>query len=120
MVGLDETMIRHQDGHMLEPPVRLAQGFPGERIQVVPRPIVHEALRQPLTGRLLVTDCGLFPAATSHRRTRPDGSPQTIVIVCAQGEGWCTLPGGTLPVSAGEALIIPPHTPHVYGAATDN
>ena len=120
MVGLDETMIRYQDGRVSDPPDLLAQGFPGERIRVMPRPAVHEALRQPLTSRLLVTDCGLFPAAAAHRRTRPDGSPQAIVIICTEGAGWCTLPGGHLRVSPGEALIIPPGTPHVYGAATDD
>jgi AraC-like DNA-binding protein len=120
MVGLDETMIRYEDGGVPDAPVLLAQGFPGERIRVMPRPVVHEALRQPLTSRLLVTDCGLFPAAAAHRRTRPGGSPQTIVIICTEGAGWCILPGGELQVSPGEALIIPAHTPHVYGAAADN
>lgn len=113
-------MITYQDGGVTDPPTRLFHWYPGDRVRVLPRPLVHEALRQPLTNRLLVTDCGMFPVAASHRRARPDGSPQTIVIICTEGEGWCTLPGSTLRVSAGEALVIPARTPHVYGASTDN
>jgi AraC family transcriptional regulator, arabinose operon regulatory protein len=94
--------------------------LPGKRLRVLPRPTISEALSQPLTGRLLVTDCGLFPAAASHRQARADGSPQTIVIICTDGEGWCTLPGDTVRVGPGEALIIPAHTPHVYGAAAED
>lgn len=117
MVGLDETMIRYQDGAVPDPPAR---PFPGKRMRVLLRPAMHAALRRPLTSRLLVTDCGLFPVATAHRLDRPDGSPQAIVIICTEGSGWCVLPGGDLRVSPGQALVIPPHTPHRYGAARDN
>ena len=105
---------------MYDQPLRLAQGFAGERISVLPRPIVHEALAQPLTARLLVTDCGYFPAAASHQRTRPSGSLQTIVIICTDGVGWCRLGADTFRITPGEALIIPAGTPHTYGAAVEN
>jgi AraC family transcriptional regulator of arabinose operon len=94
------------------------QGFAGERISVLPRPLVRESLARPLTARLLVTDCGYFPSAADHLRSRPTGSEQAIVIVCVDGGGWCRLPSGTHRVRAGQALIIPPGVPHSYGAAT--
>ncbi|MGI8331247.1 helix-turn-helix domain-containing protein [Actinomadura scrupuli] len=94
-----------------------AQGFAGERISVLPRPLIHQALGRPLTGRLLVTDCGHFPAAAGHRRSRPSGSGQAIVIVCAEGRGWCDLPAGRRAVHPGQALVLPPGVPHTYGAA---
>jgi AraC family transcriptional regulator of arabinose operon len=96
-----------------------AEGFAGERISVLPRPLVREALARPLTSRLLVTDCGYFPTAADHRRSRPAGSDQTIVIVCADGEGWCRLPSGTFAVTAGQALVIPAGVAHEYGASAD-
>jgi hypothetical protein len=34
------------------------QGFAGERISVLARPLMREALGLPLTSRLLVTDAG--------------------------------------------------------------
>jgi hypothetical protein len=94
-------------------------GFAGERISVLARPLVREALGQPLTSRLLVTDCGYFPEAADHLRSRTEGSPQAIVIVCVEGAGWCRLPSGRSEVAAGQALVIPAGVPHAYGAAAD-
>jgi AraC family transcriptional regulator, arabinose operon regulatory protein len=94
-------------------------GFAGERISVLPRPLVRDALARPLTSRLLVTDCGYFPTAAGHLRSRPEGSEQTIVIVCADGAGWCRLPAGTFEVTAGQALVIPAGVPHEYGASAE-
>lgn len=110
-VDLDETTTDRHDGAMPR-----AQGFAGERISVLPRPLVREALALPLTSRLLVTDCGYFPAAAGHRRERPSGSPQAIVIFCVDGAGWCRLPSGRYEVRPGQALLIPPGVPHAYGA----
>ncbi|MFB9839839.1 AraC family ligand binding domain-containing protein, partial [Actinoallomurus acaciae] len=94
-------------------------GFAGERISVLARPLVREALVLPLTSRLLVTDCGYFPKAADHRRSRAEGSPQVIVIVCAEGVGWCRLPSGRFEVGPGEALVIPAGVGHEYGADPD-
>jgi AraC-like DNA-binding protein len=113
-VPLDETMIGRHHGAMPR-----TQGFAGERISVLPRPLVREALGRPLTSRLLVTDCGYFPTAADHRRSRPAGTEQTIVIVCADGAGWCRLPSGTHHVSAGQGLVIPSGVAHSYGASAD-
>lgn len=106
-------MTRHHDA------MPRMQGFPGERISVLPRPLVREALDQPVTSRLLVTDCGYFPTATDHQRSRPAGSPQAILIICVGGTGWCRLPSGRHGLSTGQALIIPAGVPHAYGAAPD-
>jgi AraC family transcriptional regulator, arabinose operon regulatory protein len=96
------------------------RGFAGERISVLARPLMREALTLPLTSRLLVTDCGYFPKAADHQRSRTEGSPQAIVIVCVDGAGWCRLPSGRSEVGAGQALVIPAGVPHAYGAAVDN
>ncbi|MCW2948436.1 MAG: MmsAB operon regulatory protein [Actinoallomurus sp.] len=114
-VSLDETTMDRHHGAM--PRMR---GFAGERISVLARPLLREALGLPLTSRLLVTDCGYFPDAADHRRSRTEGSPQAIVIVCVDGAGWCRLPSGRSEVAAGQALVIPPGVPHSYGAAADD
>ncbi|MDR1238011.1 MAG: hypothetical protein LBK28_07200, partial [Propionibacteriaceae bacterium] len=72
----------------------IADGFPGERLRVLPRPLVKEALLRPVTRRLLVTDVGFFPRAAHHGRQRPNGTGEAIIIACASGRGWCDL-GGT-------------------------
>lgn len=112
---LDETMVCGEYGS-----VPRMDGFPGERISVLPRPLVRAALDRPITSRLLVTDCGYFPAAADHLRRRPTGTPQAIVIVCVEGSGWCRLPSGRHEVAAGQALVIPSGVAHAYGANVEH
>jgi len=95
---------------------RLPDGFPGQRMRVLPRPVVALALRAPTTSQILVTDVGFFPHASSHGRSRPHGARQNIVIICASGRGRCHLPSGTHWVTAGQALVIPAGVPHRYEA----
>ncbi|MGB3764448.1 MAG: AraC family ligand binding domain-containing protein, partial [Ornithinimicrobium sp.] len=90
-------------------------GFEGERIRVLSRKIAARALASPVTSQLLVTDCGYFPRAAEHRRSRPHGAGQAIIIVCTEGRGWCELGGHRLQLGPGESLVIPTGAPHVYG-----
>ena len=94
----------------------LRSGFTGERLRVLPAPLVAAASGSGLTRRLLVTDCGYFPHAAQHLRSRPKGARQTIVIVCTEGSGWCRLDGELHPVAAGQAVVIPAGAPHSYGS----
>lgn len=97
----------------------IKSGFPGERISVLPRPRVSEALKHPVTGRVTVTDCGYFPHAADHQRSRPTGCAETIVIFCVAGAGWCDLPAGRFRVRPGQVLVVPPSVVHTYGASAD-
>ncbi|MDQ0373365.1 helix-turn-helix domain-containing protein [Cellulomonas humilata] len=99
-----------------EAPPRRREGFPGQRMCVLPRPLVAQASATPPLSQLLVTDVGYFPRASTHGRTRTHGAPQHIVIVCAAGRGTCTLPSGVHQVHAGQALAIPAGVPHRYEA----
>ena len=71
----------------------LRDGFPGQRLHVLPRLLVGEALQRKPTSRMLVTDAGYFPHAAMHGRIRRAGAPEAIVIMCAEGSGWCELAG---------------------------
>jgi len=82
---------------------------------VLPRPRVREALQLPGTAHLVVTDCGYFPEAQSHGRSRPVPIAQAVVIVCAKGSGWCETDAGRFDVGAGQVIILPPGRPHSYG-----
>jgi AraC family transcriptional regulator, arabinose operon regulatory protein len=94
--------------------VFLRDGFPGQRLRVLPRPLVASALRRPPTSGLLVTDAGYFPRAANHGRRRPAGAPEAIVIVCVDGYGLCEADGRTTVVGPGQAIVLPPGRPHVY------
>lgn len=94
----------------------IPDGFPGQRLRVLPRPLVREALAKPLTSRLLVTDAGEFPRAAEHGRFRAHGAHETIVILCTSGAGHAQLGDETYDIAAGDAAIIPAYTPHKYWA----
>lgn len=96
--------------------MHVRDGFPGQRLHVLPSPLIQEALRGGPTSRLLVTDAGYFPRATQHGRDRDTGSAQAIVIVCSAGAGWCEMDGVRHDVREGQVLLIPPRQPHRYFA----
>jgi AraC-like DNA-binding protein len=95
----------------------LKDGFVNQRMVVVPRPLVVEALGAPVTRRLVVTDAGYFPGAQRHRRERPSGIDETIVIVCVSGIGWVEVNGERTRVSPSTAVVLDRRVPHAYGAS---
>jgi AraC-like DNA-binding protein len=95
---------------------RIAEGFPGQRAVVLPRPVIASWLNAAPLLELSPSDVGHYPHARWHHRERPEGCPELIFLWCYQGEGWLTLADETFPVRAGQAAVIPPGVPHVYGA----
>jgi len=100
-------------------PADHGEGFAHERLRVLPRPVVEEALRSPVTRRAVVTDVGWFPTASGHRRTRPHGADELIVLLCTGGSGWVEYAGARVRLTAGACVLIPPRTPHAYAASDD-
>ncbi len=94
----------------------LRDGFPGQRLRVLPRPLVYAAPNQPVLGRLLVTDAGYFPRASAHGRSRPQGAPEAVVILCVSGAGVVDLGDTTVRVDKGSAVVLPPGVRHRYRA----
>lgn len=113
--NLDKTMIQRQHGA-----VSIADGFPGQKLIVLPRPLVRSALSRPGTAHLVVTDCGYFPEARAHGMNRSVGVDQAIVMACVRGSGWCELAGQRHTILPGQVLVIPPGVPHSYGADRDD
>ncbi|HEY4415219.1 MAG TPA: AraC family transcriptional regulator [Verrucomicrobiae bacterium] len=91
-------------------------GFAGQRLVVVPRPVLATALKQPLLKQLLPTDAGYYPKARDHTCVRKNGCPEIIFIYCAEGEGWCEIAGRHHEIAKNQLLVIHANTPHVYGA----
>lgn len=100
--------------------MRLPDGFPGQRLRVLPAPVAAEALRRPPTSGLLVTDAGFFPKTANHGRQRVLGTPETILIVCTDGAGYARVAGRTAAITAGKALVLAPGQPHAYWAESRN
>ncbi len=91
-------------------------GFAHERMVVVPRPLVTEALVRAVTRRLVVTDAGWFPSAAGHERRRPNGIAESVVMICTAGSGWVELAGARSRVAPGVAALLPAGSAHAYGA----
>ncbi|GGM37579.1 AraC family transcriptional regulator [Microbacterium saperdae] len=100
--------------------VLIPDGFPGQRMLVLPRPLVNEVFRMPGTPQLIVTDCGYFPRAQSHGKRRTTAIDEVVVIVCVDGAGWCETATGHFPVTRGQVLVLPPGHEHAYGADEDD
>jgi AraC family transcriptional regulator, arabinose operon regulatory protein len=93
-----------------------AQGFSGQRIVVFPPSVVAAALKQRLLCNLLPTDIGFYPRAKEHFMERSERVDQSIFIYCVKGQGWCEIEKNHHKIHPGELLVIPPGTPHRYGA----
>jgi AraC-like DNA-binding protein/mannose-6-phosphate isomerase-like protein (cupin superfamily) len=92
------------------------EGFPGQRLVIVPAAIVVQASRQPVTRDLCVTHIGNFSAAGGHFVNRPHGTSQHILIACLSGKGTCILAGQEWKLGPGDLLFLPPRETHTYHA----
>lgn len=95
---------------------RIREGFPGQRLTVLPPDVARRCRRLPVVRDLYVTDLGHFPAAAGHYVQRPRPRGETILIYCADGAGWCRMEGRRWRVAKGGALFVPEGIPHTYGA----
>ena len=98
----------------------IQEGFRNQRLSVVPRRTVAEALTRPVTRRLVVTDTGHYPIAKDHLMNRPSGAEETIIMVCVGGTGWANIGRVQHRIGSNTALVIPHGTPHAYGASPGN
>jgi AraC-like DNA-binding protein len=89
------------------------------RILVLPEPVVRSALSDPITSDLLVTDIGYYPQADWHYTLRQRGAAQMVIMYCVAGKGWVRTGRGRSVVSAGQAVILPPHREHEYASHDD-
>lgn len=101
----------HPNSHSKRP-----DGFPGQRLVVVPPEIAVKASRQPISRDLCVTHIGCFSADGGHHVERPHGTSQHILIACMAGKGSATLGGTDWRVQAGDLLFLPPRERHLYRA----
>jgi AraC-like DNA-binding protein len=99
--------------------LKLREGFAGQDMYVIPRPILANASRHPLFRSLYPTDIGWYPEARYHYRNRPDGAGQDHVMMCIGGHGFVVVEGKENHLQAGQLLIIPRHAEHTYWAADD-
>lgn len=101
------------------PKPQLRDGFVGQSMYVIPRPVLAEARLHPLVRALYPTDIGWYPNARYHYRYRSKGAEEDHLIVCVDGRGFVEIDGVAHELSAGHLLVIPKECPHKYWATDD-
>ena len=90
----------------------------------VPPGVIARLAGDPCLSEFLVTRSGCFPKAWHNAAWRPNLLHDTIVALCLDGVAWVgdmTNPDAPRSlIQAGEVLIVPPNTPHSYGADEKN
>jgi AraC family transcriptional regulator, arabinose operon regulatory protein len=104
------------DSHTGGQTIRIRDGFPNQRLIVIPQRVRERCRQLPLVESLYVSHIGSFPSAPHHYVKRPQGTVQAILIYCLAGRGVAEIGDGTFAIERGNALVIPPHTPHLYRA----
>lgn len=97
--------------------LQLREGFAGQDMFVIPRPILARARQHPLIRSVYPTDMGWFPRAAHHYRKRLDGARQDHLMLCVGGHGYVDISGHRAHLQQGEIILIPRDTPHTYWAA---
>lgn len=98
----------------------IREGFPKQRLVVVPANVSHRCRVLPLVRQLHVTDIGSYPSAPGHFVGRERGAPQAILIYCLAGAGTLVLRNELFSVNRGVLFVIPPDVPHTYSADPDD
>ncbi len=101
-------------------PIRLREGFRGQKQWVLPRSILSRWSAYPILQALIPTDIGMYPEARYHYRERETGADENILIYCVDGEGWYRINNRQVVLQPHEALLIPNGQPHAYGASDEN
>ncbi len=92
------------------------EGFPGEKLIVLPDFIVASFEDDQFLRRLYPTDVGYFPRASRHYRNRVNGCDQHILLCCLEGAGVIQVGRRRVSLKGGEAFCIPHRTAHLYWA----
>lgn len=92
------------------------EGFPGQRLVVLPAPILARAAALPISAWLLPTHLGRFNHAEHHHVERRHGCPEHILLACLDGAGHVKGDGIDTMIQAGDVALLPPGKRHAYGA----
>ena len=98
------------------PHLRIREGFPSQRLVVIPPQIISHALRLPICELLFPTHIGGFNQAKYHFVERRHGTAQYILIICLAGLGTCRVGPKTWRLEKGHGIVLPPETYHCYQA----
>lgn len=106
-----------------KPPFRpsaMADGFPGERLTILPPAVLRRAQALPVCRDVYVTHTGRFDHVQGHYVRRPQGVREHILILCLNGAGRGHVGDTAWSLHGGQGILLPPGRPHDYAAAPDH
>ena len=95
---------------------RIQEGFPQQRLVVLPPHAIERCRSLPIVSYLYLTDIGAYPSAPHHYVERRHGISAAVLIYCLSGRGSIEIDNTIHKINPGQLAIIPPHTPHIYQA----
>ena len=95
---------------------RIKEGFPKQRLVVLPPTVVERCRSMPIVSNLYVTDIGAYASAAHHYVERQHGIAAAVLIYCLSGRGLIEIDNTIQKIHPGQFVIIPPSTPHIYQA----
>lgn len=104
----------------IQPSGGIRDGFPRQRMVVLPQPVVARAVSGCLPLKLVPSDVGYFPDAARHFVDRPNGAAQCIVILSVRGKGWVRIGKLSYQIEPGNVVVILPGQSHSYGCEADH
>lgn len=94
-----------------------AEGFPNQRLFLLPESRRRIFENDHLYGDLYATDLGHYPRSPGHTVKRPKGSDSHILIICLEGSGWFHRGDAScVTVERHQGVLIPAGVPHAYGS----
>lgn len=100
--------------------IKKKEGFEGQRAITLPKKIITSQCESSIIIKhAYITDIGYYPKAKHHFRRRQHGIDQNIIIYCVEGSGQTEVGTTGYTIDAGDFIIIPANTPHVYSASDD-
>lgn len=101
--------------------IKKEDGFKDERYISLPIANLPTYLNHPLVNHTYVTELGFYPSAKYHFRERFEGSNETIMIYCLEGEGTLEFKENKIiHMNRGSFFCIPKNTFHRYYANSEN
>jgi AraC family transcriptional regulator of arabinose operon len=84
---------------------------------IIPKNILlKQCIENGIINNLFITDIGYYRKALNHYIQRNNGADQHILIYCVEGMGTVEFHSTTYHIEAGNFIIIPKKTPHIYQA----
>lgn len=103
------------------PNIKKQEGFKDQRYIALPSTNLPLYLNHPLVQHTYITELGFYPSAKYHFRERFEGSNETILIYCLDGEGTIEFPNQQIThLARGNFICIPKQTFHRYYAKEEN